>query len=108
CATYRGEYASRTIDQIQIIPIWHDAVIVGEPRQATVSKGRIQGRELRVAVGRQIDTRKCLVVQGVREGQWDRVDFIIPMIADVRCAWHDAAANLAYCVLIAGRTCRCW
>jgi hypothetical protein len=29
------------------------------------------------------------------------------VITDVGRAWHDAAANLAYRVLVARRTCRC-
>ena len=39
---------------------------------------------------------KGLVVQGVREGQRDGGDLIVPMIADVGRAWHDAAAYLIY------------
>jgi hypothetical protein len=69
---------------------------VGEPRQALVAKGRIRCCELRIAVGRQIDRGETLVVQGEREGQRDRGYRIIPVIADVSRAWHDAAANLIY------------
>ena len=93
-ATYRGEYAEPTIDQIQVVPVRVDGVVVGEPRQALVGEGRIRGRELRIAVGRQIDAGEALVVQGEREGQRDGGDRIIPVIADVRRAWHDAAAYL--------------
>jgi len=61
-----------------------------------VGEGRVGGCELRIAVGRQIDVREGLVVQRVREGQRDGGHCIIPVIADVSRAWHDAAANLIY------------
>jgi len=99
-ATYRGEYAKPTVDQIQVVPIRVDAVVVGGPRQADVSEGRIGGRELRIAVGRQIDVREGLVVQRVREGQRNGGHRIIPVIADVGRAWHDAAADLADHVMV--------
>ena len=54
-ATYRCEYAEPAVDQIQVVPIRVDGVVVGEPWQALVGEGRIGGRELRIAVGRQID-----------------------------------------------------
>jgi hypothetical protein len=95
-ATYRGEYTEPTVDQIQVVPVWEDGVVVGEPWQALVGKGRIGGCELGIAVGRQIDRGETLVVQGEREGQRDRGYRIIPVIADVSRAWHDAAANLIY------------
>ena len=41
-----------------------------------------------------------LVVQRVREGQRDGGYRIIPVIADVGRAWHDAAADLAYRVMV--------
>jgi hypothetical protein len=69
---------------------------VGGPWQALVSEGRIGGCELRIAVGRQIDVSEGLVVQRVREGQRDGGHRIIPVIADVGRAWHDAAADLIY------------
>jgi hypothetical protein len=69
---------------------------VGEPRQTLVGEGRIGGRELRVAVGRQIDRGEALVVQGEWEGQRHSGDCIIPVIADVSGAWHDASAYLTY------------
>jgi hypothetical protein len=50
-ATYRCEYAEASIDQIQIVPVREDRVVVGRPRQASVSKGRICGRKLGIAVG---------------------------------------------------------
>jgi len=69
---------------------------VGEPRQALVGEGRIGGRELRVAIGRQIHAGETLVVQGEREGQRNGGHRIVPVIADVGRAWHDAAAYLIY------------
>ena len=77
-----------------------DRVVVGGPRQALVGEGRIGGRELRIAVGRQIDAGEGLVVQRVREGQRDGGYRIIPVIADVGRAWHDAAADLSYGVMV--------
>jgi hypothetical protein len=69
---------------------------VAEPRQADVGKVGTHGRELGIAVGRQIDRGEALVVQREWEGQGDNGDCIIPVIADVRGAWHDAAAYLIY------------
>src|SRR5207247_1385171 len=73
-ATYRCEYAEPAVDQIQVVPIWEDGVVVGGPRQADVSEGRIGGHKLRIAVGRQIDAGEALVVQGEREWQCDGGD----------------------------------
>ena len=95
-ATYRCEYTEPAVDQIQVVPVREDGVVVGEPRQALVGKGRIGSRELRIAVGRQINAGEALVVQGEREGQRNGGDRIIPVIADVGRAWHDAAAYLIY------------
>jgi hypothetical protein len=61
-ATDRCKYSKPAVDQIQVVPIRVDRVIVAGPRQADVSKGRIRGRKLRVAVGRQINAGKALVV----------------------------------------------
>ena len=47
--------------------------------------------------------RKSRVIQGVREGQRDRGYLIVPVIADVYRAWHDAAAYLRYVVMILRR-----
>jgi hypothetical protein len=69
---------------------------VGDPWQALVGEGGIGGRELRIAVGRQIDVGEGLVVQRVREWQRHGGYRIIPVIADVGRAWHDAAAYLIY------------
>src|SRR4029077_8633356 len=90
-ATYRCEDTEPAVDQIQIIPIWVDGVVVGEPRQALVGKGRIRRCELGIAIGRQINAGETLVVQGEREGQRNGGDRIVPVIADVGRAWHDAA-----------------
>ena len=73
------------------------------PRQANVSKRRIRGRELRIPVRRQIDAREALVVQRVREWQRDGDYRIIPMIAGVRRAGHNAGLYLTDHVLVAGR-----
>ena len=76
---------------------------MGEPWQALVAKGRIGCRELRIAVGRQINAGEGLILQRVREGQRNGGHRIIPVIADVGGARHDAAAYLSYRVLVAGR-----
>ena len=49
------KYAKPAVDQIQIVPVRVDGVVVGGPRQALVGEGRVGGRELGIAVGRQID-----------------------------------------------------
>ena len=51
-ATYRGEDAKSTIDQIQIVPVWEDGVVVGSPRQALVGEGGVRSQELGITVGR--------------------------------------------------------
>jgi hypothetical protein len=103
-AAYRCEDPKPTIDQIPVVPVRVDRVVVSGPWQALVGEGRVRGCELRIAVGRQIDAREGLVVQGVRERQRDGGDRIIPVIADVRRARHDTAPYLADHVLThAGR-----
>ena len=69
---------------------------MGEPWQALVGKSRVSGRELRVAIGRQIDRGEALVVQRIREGQRDGGYRVVSVIADVGGAWDDAAAELIY------------
>ncbi len=69
---------------------------MGDPWQALVGKGRIGCRELRIAVGRQINAGEGLIVQRVREGQRNGGHRIIPVITDVGRAWHDATAYLIY------------
>ena len=73
---------------------------MGGPWQALVGEGRISGRELGIAVGRQIDAGEGLVVQGVREWQHDGVDPIIVVIAGVYRAWHDSGGYLTYRVMV--------
>ena len=53
----------------QVVPVWEDAVVVREPWQANVGKGGIRGRELGIAVGRDIDARVGLIVEAVTEWQ---------------------------------------
>ena len=50
-ATYRCEYARWAIDQIEVVPVWEDGVVVGSPRQASVTESRISGHELGITVG---------------------------------------------------------
>ena len=72
-----------------------DGVVVTGPRQRTdVSKGRIGSRKLRIAVGRDVDAVKGLVVQGVRERQRNVGYLIVPVIAAIGRPWHDVAAYL--------------
>jgi hypothetical protein len=95
-ATYRGEYAESTIDQIQVVPVRVDRVVVAGPWQALVGEGCIRGNELSIAVGRQIDASKGLIIQGEREGERDGGYRVIPVIAYVGRTWHDAAGYLLY------------
>jgi hypothetical protein len=67
--------------------------VVG-PGQARVGKGRIGCRELRIAVGGQIDACVSDATEGVRERQRDSRHRIIPVIADVRGARDNAVADL--------------
>jgi len=73
---------------------------VSGPWQALIGEGRIGRCELRITVGRQIDVREGLVIQRIREGQRDGGYCIIPVIADIGRARHDAAADLSYRVMI--------
>ena len=74
---------------------------MGCPRQASVAEGGIRSRELGIAVGRQIDRGEGLIVQGVREGQRDGDDCIIPVIAGVRRARDDHRVHdLCYGVMV--------
>src|SRR5262249_13677158 len=110
CATYRSEYAGGTINQIQVIPVWHDGVVVSGPRQTLVAERRVRSCKLGVAVGRQINTREALAVQGERERQGDGGHLIIPVITNVGRAQHDASAYLNNGKTRAGyrRWGRCW
>jgi hypothetical protein len=67
---------------------------VGEPWQTLVGEGCIRGRELRIAVRRQVHRGKHLIVQRVREGQRDRGYLIIPVVSDIRRARHNGGAYL--------------
>jgi hypothetical protein len=98
--TGRGKDSKPAIDQIQVVPVRVYGVVVGGQRQALVAERRIRGRELRIAVGRQIDRVEGLVVQRVREGQRDGGYLIISVIADIRRAWHDTASYLSYRVMV--------
>src|SRR5207302_6093307 len=102
-ATNRSEDPKSRIYQVQVVPVREDGVVVGEPRQATVSEGSIQGGELGIAVRRQVYRVKRLVVQSVREGQCHGGYLIVPVIADVYRAWHDAAPYLRYVVVVCRR-----
>jgi len=106
-ATYRGEYAKPTVDQIQVVPIRVNGEAMARPRQALVGECRVRRCELGIAVGRQIDAREGLLVQGVRERQRDGGDRIIPVIADVRRSGHDTAPYLTDHVLTHA-SCRRW
>ncbi len=79
---------------------------MAEPRQADVGKVGSHGRELGVAVGRHIDAGERQVVQRVTERKRDTGYHIVPVIAAVRRAWHDAAADLIYHVC--ATRCRRW
>jgi hypothetical protein len=69
---------------------------VAGPWQASVSKRRIGGCELRIAVGRQINAGEGLVVQGEWEWQRDGGDHVIPVIAYVRAARHNRTGEQRY------------
>lgn len=104
-ATSRSEDSKPTVYQVQVVPIGVDCVIVSDPRQALVAERGVRRRELGIAVGRQIDAGESLVVQRITERKHDVDYLIIPVITGVRCARHDATANLSYYVR-AARGCR--
>ena len=95
-ATYRCEYTEPTVDQIQVVPVRVDRVVVGGPWQALVGKGRIGCRELRIAVGRQINAGEGLIVQRVRERQGHGGHRIISVIAYIHSAGHDRTSDRGY------------
>ena len=90
-----------------VVPVREDREVVAEPRQANVSPGVIRCRELRIAVGRQIDRVERVVVQSVREWQRNGGDRIIPVIADVGFPWHATVLYRKYQIFADAR-CRCW
>ena len=51
-ATHRREYAEPAIDQIKVVPVWENSVVMGNPRQANITKVRIGSHELGITVGR--------------------------------------------------------
>ena len=105
-ATYRREYAKPGVDQFQVVPIRGDVVVVGCPRQTLIKEGRIRGRELGIAIGRQINARESRGIEGVREGQRDGGYLIVAVIADICGARHDIPAYLSYAVMVLRRATR--
>ena len=84
-----------------VVPIGEDRVVVVGPWQrARVNPEVICGYELHVTIGRHIDSRIGLIVQRVRERQRNCCYLIVPMVANVRGACHDAAAYLRYVVVV--------
>jgi len=69
---------------------------VVDPGQASVAKAGIGSSKLCIAIGRQIDGVKGLVVQGEREGERNGDDCIIPVIAGVHRPRHDRTSDLGY------------
>jgi len=69
------------------------------PWQTFVGKGGIGTGKLRIAVRRQVNRVKGLIIQRVRKGQCHGSYFIIPVIAYVRRAWHNAATDFSYRIL---------
>ena len=72
------------------------------PGQALVGKRGIRSHELGVAVGRQIDRSECLAVQGEWKGKRDGGYLVIPVIANVGGARHNASGYLNYRKTCAG------
>jgi len=70
------------------------------PRQTDVGKVGSHGRELGIAVRRDIDGAERLVIQRVTEWYREAGYRIVPVIAAVRRAWHDTAAYLTYDVMV--------
>jgi hypothetical protein len=89
----------------QVVPVGEDGVVVAVPWQADVSEGVLRGRELGVAVGRQIDGCVSLIVEREKKGQQKVSDYVIPVVARVCRARHTTAAYLIYRVLA---NTRCW
>ena len=87
----------------QVVPVWEDGVVVREQWQANVAKGGIRGRELGIAVGRDIDARVRLVIQRVTEWYRETGYRIVPVIAAVRRAWDNTTAYLTYDVMVLRR-----
>jgi hypothetical protein len=66
------------------------------PWQALIGEGRVGGRELRIAVGGQVDRGEALVVQREWERQRNSSDRIIPVIAYINGAGHDRTGDRCY------------
>ena len=110
-ARYRGVNAagatriSRATNPAQVVsslvvPVRQDRIVVRGPRQTDVGKVGSRGRKLGIAIGRHIDVCVSRAISRIRERQHDVGYYIIPVIARVRCAWHDTAAYLTYDVMV--------
>ena len=73
-----------------------DRVVVGGPWQASLVKAVSVVVNCALPLDDRLIDVECLVVQRVREGNAMVVTCIIPVIADVRRARHDTAADLRY------------
>src|SRR5207249_7014872 len=104
-ATYRGEYAEPTVDQVQVVPVRIDRVRHSRLWQAAVGEDARPGGKVGLAVGVEPYLGEGLVVQGERKWQRDGCDRIIPVIADIYRDWNDAAPDMTDRVYAAGR---CW
>lgn len=115
-ATGRGEHTAGSVREsrapalrvrAQVVPVGENRVVVASPRQrAHIDNVLIGSRKLRITVRRHVDAVKALVVNRVGEWQCNRSYLIIPVVADVRRPWHDAATDLLYDVL--GRAGKRW
>ena len=73
------------------------------PWQADVAVGRIQSRQLRIAIRRHSNGAVGLIVKRVREWQRDRGGAVVAVIANVCRARNDATADLDYVVMVLRR-----
>ena len=74
------------------------------PRQTDIGEVGSHGRELGIAVGRDIDAAERLVIQRVTEWYRETGYRIVPVIAAVCRSWHDTAPYLTYDVMVCRRT----
>src|SRR5437899_468424 len=102
-ATNRGEDPEASEYRVLVVPVWVDGVVMAEPWQVAVAKGGIRGRELGIAVGRQVHRIERLVIQTVRERQCHSGGAVVAMIADVRVARDDTGLYLSYVVMVLRR-----
>ena len=77
------------------------------PGQANVNKSGVHGCKLGIAVGRHINACVGRVVERECEGQHHVGDYVIPVIAGVGRAGHDAVTDLSYHISNNAR-CRRW